>query len=191
MVEYQELEDHQLIHWIALAEKEALEALYGRYSSSVFSLAMYMLKQEALAEEVTQDIFLNIWLKASSYKSDRGEPRAWIMSVAHHKIVDVIRSRRRTLMVTDPSLYETLDLIPSSEIPVEEQVVRNLERERILKALSTLPEPQRQVIMLAYFGGYSQSEMAEMLQQPLGTVKTRLRLAMRKLRGVLERDVHD
>lgn len=191
MVEYQELEDHQLIHWIALAEKEALEALYGRYSSSVFSLAMYMLKQEALAEEVTQDIFLNIWLKASSYKSDRGEPRAWIMSVAHHKIVDVIRSRRRTLTVTDPSLYETLDLIPSSEVPVEEQVVRNLERERILKALATLPEPQRQVIMLAYFGGYSQSEMAEMLQQPLGTVKTRVRLAMQKLRGVLERDVHD
>ena len=191
VVEYQELEDHQLIHWIALAEKEALEALYGRYSSSVFSLAMYMLKQEALAEEVTQDIFLNIWLKASSYKSDRGEPRAWIMSVAHHKIVDVIRSRRRTLTVTDPSLYETLDLIPSSEVPVEEQVVRNLERERILKALATLPEPQRQVIMLAYFGGYSQSEMAEMLQQPLGTVKTRVRLAMRKLRGILERDVHD
>ena len=191
MVEYQELEDHQLIHWIALAEKEALEALYGRYSSSVYSLAMYMLKQEALAEEVTQDIFLNIWLKASSYKSDRGAPRAWIMSVAHHKIVDVIRSRRRTLTVTDPSLYETLDLIPSSEIPVDEQVVRNLERERILKALSTLPEPQRQVIMLAYFGGYSQSEMAEMLQQPLGTVKTRVRLAMQKLRGVLERDVHD
>ncbi|MCH8350825.1 MAG: sigma-70 family RNA polymerase sigma factor [Chloroflexi bacterium] len=191
MVEYQELEDHQLIHWIALAEKEALEALYGRYSSSVFSLAMYMLKQEALAEEVTQDIFLNIWLKASSYKSDRGAPRAWIMSVAHHKIVDVIRSRRRTLTVTDPSLYETLDLIPSSEVPVDEQVVRNLERERILKALSTLPQPQRQVIMLAYFGGYSQSEMAEMLQQPLGTVKTRVRLAMQKLRGVLERDVHD
>ena len=191
VVEYQELEDHQLIHWIALAEKEALEALYGRYSSSVFSLAMYMLKQEALAEEVTQDIFLNIWLKASSYKSDRGEPRAWIMSVAHHKIVDVIRSRRRTLTVTDPSLYETLDLIPSSETPVEEQVVRNLERERIMKALSTLPEPQRKVIMLAYFGGYSQSEMAEMLQQPLGTVKTRVRLAMQKLRGVLERDVHD
>ena len=155
VVEYQELEDHQLIHWIALAEKEALEALYGRYSSSVFSLAMYMLKQEALAEEVTQDIFLNIWLKASSYKSDRGAPRAWIMSVAHHKIVDVIRSRRRTLTVTDPSLYETLDLIPSSEVPVDEQVVRNLERERILKALSTLPQPQRQVIMLAYFGGYS------------------------------------
>ena len=191
VVEYQELEDHQLIHWIALAEKEALEALYGRYSSSVFSLAMYMLKQEALAEEVTQDIFLNIWLKASSYKSDRGAPRAWIMSVAHHKIVDVIRSRRRTLAVTDPAVYETLDVIPSSETPVEEQVEQKLERERILKALSTLPQPQRQVIMLAYFGGYSQSEMAEMLQQPLGTVKTRVRLAMRKLRGVLERDVHD
>ena len=191
VVEYQDLDDHNLIHRVAMVEKDALEALYDRYASSVYSLAMYMLKQEALAEEVTQDIFLNIWLKASSFKADRGEPRAWIMSVAHHKIVDVIRSRRRTLTVTDPSVYESLDMLPSSQTSTEEEVERRLERERILKALATLPPAQRQVIMLAYFGGYSQSEMAQMLQQPLGTVKTRVRLAMRKLRAVLEGDVND
>lgn len=191
MVEYTELDDHQLIYRVAKVDKEALEALYTRYASSVYSLAMFMLRQEALAEEATQDIFLNIWLKASSYKSDRGEPKAWIMSVAHHKIVDVIRTRNRALNVTDQGTYETLDLLPSGQISTEEEVERNLERERILHALSKIPPNQRQVIMMAYFGGYSQSEMAQMLQQPLGTVKTRVRLAMQKLRIALEGDVND
>ena len=191
MVEYQEYNDHQLIHQVTLEDKGALETIYARYGSSVYSLAMYMLKQEALAEEATQDIFLNIWLKASSYKTDRGEPRAWIMSVAHHKIVDVIRARRRTLAAMDPDGYETLELLPSAQISTEEEVERNIERERILKAVATLPPPQRQVIMMAYFEGYTQSEMAKILKQPLGTVKTRVRLAMQKLRLVLEGDVND
>ena len=191
MVEYQEYNDHQLIHQVPLEDKGALETIYARYGSSVYSLAMYMLKQEALAEEATQDIFLNIWLKASSYKTDRGEPRAWIMSVAHHKIVDVIRARRRTLTATDPDGYETLELLPSAQISTEEEVERKIERERILKAVATLPPPQRQVIMMAYFEGYTQSEMAKILKQPLGTVKTRVRLAMQKLRLVLEGDVND
>ena len=191
MVEYQEYNDHQLMHQVTLEDKDALEAIYARYGSSVYSLAMYMLKQEALAEEATQDIFLNIWLKASSYKTDRGEPRAWIMSVAHHKIVDVIRARRRTLTATDLDGYETLELLPSAQISTEEEVERKIERERILKAVATLPPPQRQVIMMAYFEGYTQSEMAKVLKQPLGTVKTRVRLAMQKLRLVLEGDVND
>ena len=190
-MDYQDLEDHQLIHQIALSDKGALEALYGRYSTSVYSLAIFMLRQEALAEEATQEIFINIWLKASSFNSDRGQPRSWIMSVAHHKIVDVIRSRRRTSSMTDPADYETLDLLPADQTSTEEQVVQNLERERILKALSVLPEAQREVIMLAYFEGYSQSEMAKKLDQPLGTIKTRVRLAMQKLRSTLEQDVYE
>lgn len=168
----QELEDHQLIHRISLLDKGALETLYGRYVNPVYSLAMYMLRQQSLAEEVTQEIFLNIWLKASSFKADRGQPRSWIMSVAHHKIVALIRSRRRTLNTTNPADYETLDLLPSSQASTEEEVERNLERERILNAMSVLPEPQREVILLAYYHGYSQSEMAKRLKQPLGTIKT-------------------
>ena len=182
------MEDHQLIHQIASLDKNALEALYERYVTSVYSLAMYMLRQEALAEEVTQEIFLNIWLKAGSFNAARGAPRSWIMSVAHHKIVDLIRSRRRSLTMTDPAEYETLDLLPSGQISTEEEVENNLERERIMKAMSVLPEAQREVILLAYFGGYSQSEMAKKLGQPLGTIKTRVRLAMQKLRTVLEQD---
>ena len=191
MVEYEELEDRQLIHRVAQLDKGALEALYGRYATPVYSLAMFMLRHEALAEEATQEIFLNIWLKASSFKADRGEPRPWIMSVAHHKVVDLIRSRRRTLTMTNPADYETLDLLPANQTSTEEQVEQNLERERILKAMSELPEAQREVIMLAYFEGYSQSEMAKKLTQPLGTIKTRVRLGMQKLRTILEQDVND
>ena len=185
MVEYQELEDRQLLSCIARGDKAALEILYTRYATSVYSLTMFMLKQAALAEEVTQDIFLNIWLKASSYKPDRGEARAWIMSITHHKAVDAIRARRRAQAVTESVDSETLDLIPSRQIPTDEEAVQNLERERILDVLATLPAPQREVIMLAYFEGYSQSEMAEKLKQPLGTIKTRVRLAMQKLKAAL------
>ncbi len=157
----------------------------------MYSLAMFMLKQPALAEEVTQDIFLNIWLKAGSFNAERGQPKGWIMSVAHHKIVDVIRSRRRTIVNTDPADYETLDLLPAGGASTEAQVEQTLERERIMRALATIPESQKEVIMLAYFEGFSQSEMAQRLDQPLGTIKTRVRLAMQKLRTVLENDGYE
>ncbi len=191
MVDYESLDDHELIQRVSQVDKDALEALYTRYQTPVYSLAMFMLKHPAMAEEVTQDIFLNIWLKASSFNSERGQPKAWIMSVAHHKIVDVIRSRRRTIVNTDPADYETLDLLPAGGASTEAQVEQTLDRERIMRALATIPEPQRQVIMLAYFEGYSQSEMAQKLDQPLGTVKTRVRLAMQKLRLVLENDGYE
>ena len=186
MAEYGEVPDHELLHHIAQVEDGALEALYARYATSVYSLAMFMLKQQPLAEEVTQDVFLNIWLKAATYKADRGEPRGWIMSIAHHRIVDVIRSRRRTPPVSDPGEFDALERLPSTGISIEEEVERNLDRDRIVTALASLPEAQQQVINLAYFEGYSQSEMAEKLRQPLGTVKTRVRLVMQKLRTTLE-----
>ena len=108
------------------------------------------------------------------------------MSVAHHKIIDMIRSRKRAINSTEPANYDLLELLPASGISTEDEVEQNLERERILKALTILPSAQKEVIMLAYFGGYSQSEMAEILKQPLGTIKTRVRLAMQKLRVVLD-----
>lgn len=189
VTQYQEFEDRQLIQRVSQGDKAALEELYTRYSTSVFSLARYMLRHEALAEEATQEIFLNVWLKASSYKPDRGEPRAWLMSVAHHKVIDIIRSRRRSIAMSDPKDYETLDLLPSARKATEDEAVLNLEGERIRKALDTLPDAQRAVIVLAYYEGYSQSEMAQKLDQPLGTIKTRVRLAMQKLRIELEQDV--
>ena len=188
MTDYQVLEDQELLVRIAAGEKDALESIYERYSSAVYSLARYMLRSEAVAEEATQDVFLNIWLKANSYNSSRGQPKTWIMSVAHNKIVDVIRYRRRAEAVSDPKEYETLDLLPSEQVGTDEAVVRNLEAERVRLALGRLPAAQQEVVTLAYFGGLSQSEIAARLGQPLGTVKTRARLALQKLRDELRQD---
>ena len=184
-----EFEDHQLIRRTALGDKESLEELYARYSTQVYSLARYMLRHEALAEEATQEVFLNIWLKAATYNSDRGEPRVWVMSVAHHKIVDIIRARRRSVATSGPQDYDTLALIPSAQRATDEEAVLNVDRVRVRAALDRLPQAQREVIELAYYQGYSQSEIAEKLVQPLGTVKTRVRLAMQKLRLDLEENV--
>ena len=183
-----EPDDRQLLLRIVDRDKDALDTLYGRYATPVYSLALHMRKQPPLAEEVTQDVFLNIWLKAASFNSERGQARSWIMSVTHHRVVDVIRSRRRVYSMTDPEGYDTLERLPSGGASVESLVQQNLDRERIMGALATLPDSQREVILLAYFEGYSQSEMAEKLGQPLGTIKTRVRLAMQKLRSVLQDD---
>ena len=188
MTDYQVLEDQELLGRIADGEKDALEAIYERYSSAVFSLARYMLRSEAVAEEATQDVFLNVWLKAASYNASRGQPKTWIMSVAHHKIIDLIRSRRRAAAAADPNEYETLDLLPSGNISTAEAVERNLDAERVRLALEKLPAAQQEVITLAYYGGFSQSEIAARLGQPLGTVKTRARLALQKLREELRQD---
>ncbi len=181
-------DDRQLLQRIADQDRDALDLLYTRYVTPVYSMALHMLKQPPLAEEVTQDVFLNIWLKAASFNAERGQPKSWIMSVAHHRVVDVIRSRRRTATMTDPEGYETLERIPSGNPSVESQVQQSLDRERIMGVLATLPNNQRQVILMAYFEGYTQSEMAEFLSEPLGTIKTRVRLAMQKLRAALQED---
>lgn len=186
MVSYDDLRDDQLITLIAHGEKDALEAFYTRYASRVFSLARYMLRDPVLAEEVTQDIFLNLWLKAGTYNPQRGTPRAWFMTVAHHRVIDVIKSRERSSQSTDQVAHELLDLHPSPQPGTEEEAFRNLARDHIFTALDTLPAEQREVIVLAYFEGYSQSEIADILGQPLGTVKTRMRLGMQKLRVAIK-----
>lgn len=188
MVDYQNLEDGELIHRTAAGDKDALEAIYTRYATPVYSLARYMLRHDAIAEEATQEIFLNLWLKSATYNAARGQPKAWIMSVAHHKIIDIIRSRRRAANIADPKEYETLDLLPSGQVPTDEAAESAIEAERVRRALTTLPPAQQEIIILAYYNGLSQSEIAARLDQPLGTVKTRARLAMQKLRVELAQD---
>ena len=183
MLNYDDLRDEQLITLIANGEKDVLDVFYNRHAHSVFSLARYMLRDTTLAEEATQDIFVNLWLKASSYNPQRGKPKAWFMSIAHHRIIDLIRARKRKLQSTNEVSHELLDLHPSSGPGTEELAYRNLAREIIIKALASLPSEQREVLVLAYFEGYSQSEIASKLGQPLGTVKTRVRLGMQKLRA--------
>ena len=185
MLSYDDLRDEQLITLIANGEKDALEAFYNRYARPVFSLARYMLRDPSLAEEATQDIFLNLWLKAASYNPERGAPKSWFMSVAHHRIVDVIKSRKRRLQSSNSAPHELLDLHPTAGDSTEDAAHRNIARDEILEVLGQLPEEQRRVLVMAYFEGYSQSEIASRLGEPLGTVKTRARLGIQKLRAAM------
>lgn len=181
---YNGIRDEQLITLIAKGEEDALAVFYDRHASLVFSVAKYMLKETCVAEEVTQDVFLNLWLKASSYNPQRGSPGGWFMSIARHRIIDVIRRGKQRTQNMNHIDHELLDLHASPLPSTEEQVERNLAREQIITALSFLPEVQRKVIILAYFEGYTQSEIAGKLDEPLGTVKTRMRRGMRKLYDV-------
>ena len=148
------------------------------------SLSMHMLRNPEAAEEVTQDTFFNVWRRASSYKSNRGTFKAWLFSIAHHRAIDELRRRKRDRNIVQ---YEVdVENKPSDDTtdPVRYTASRfNLGK--VKEALMELRPEQRKVVELAYFGGLTHSEISTKLDQPLGTVKTRMRLALKKLREVL------
>ncbi len=181
---YEDLGDERLLELIAQQSREALEAFYDRHASAVYSLAMHMLKDSGVAEEVTQDVFLNVWRRASSYQSRRGSVLAWLFSIAHHRAIDELRRRRREQAQMQPGVDLT-DKLSDDSIDPTEHAATEMERSRLNAALSSLRPEQREVVVLAYFGGLTHSEIAKHLGQPLGTVKTRMRLALQKLREVL------
>lgn len=183
--EYESLDDQELLGLIAQESREALEALYRRYSGPVYSLAMHILRDPGAAEEVAQDAFFNVWRRASSYRSDRGNVRAWLFSIAHHRSIDEVRRRKRrtqSLVFNDDDLINKPD---ENAVDPAGYATLQVQRTKIKAALSNLRPEQREVVVLAYFGGLTHSEIAERLQKPLGTVKTRMRLALKKLREVL------
>ena len=181
---YEDRDNGQLLELIAAEDLGALETLYERYANAVYSLALQMLKDPGAAEEATQDVFLNVWRRASSYQSPKGSVTAWLFRIAHNRTIDELRRRRRDL----DHLQHGVDLSNRSaddgNDPLE-YTNSQMERGQIKKALHTLRPEQREVVMLAYFGGLTHSEIANHLGQPLGTVKTRMRLALKKLREVL------
>jgi len=184
-VDLKALRDEELLTLVARGDSSALEEVYSRYASAVFSMARFMLRDPALAEEATQEVFISVWRKAASYQPTRGTPKSWLMSVAHHRVIDQIRQRRRTPPTTSEGEDELLWRNLVSPASTEEQAHANIEREHVLEALKELPDEQRQVVLLSYYKGYSHSEIAQRLSVPLGTVKTRLRLALQKLRASL------
>ena len=186
MGKYESLGDENLLTLIAHGDKDALECFYERYSTQVFSLARYMLKDEAIAEEIAQDVFLAVWQKASTFKANRGSPKGWLMSIAHHRVIDHVRSAKRARASMERMAQEMVSLDKLYQVRTEDEAFRNIERQEIAKALQSIPEAQRTVILMSYFQGYSQSEIAEILDQPLGTVKTRIRLGMQKLRSIFK-----
>ncbi len=171
-----------LIEQVAKQDREAFSQLYDRSSSLVFSLAMRMLKVRSDAEDLLQEVFVQVWRQASNYSADRGSPEAWIINIARSRAIDKIRSIRRMeksfVLTGDPARAESSDNVESSAAESEVRLTMN-------SALENLPEAQRKVLELAYFDGLTQTEIAQRLAEPLGTVKTRMRSGMQRLREIL------
>ena len=181
--------DEALLQAIARKQSSALGLLYDRYGKLVFSLAFHIVYDEAVAEEVTQEVFLQVWNKAESYQAGLGKVSTWLTSVARHRAIDILRRRHirpEGHRVDWEEGEEGEDPQFIDPINVETQVELALQSKSIRQAISHLPQDQQHALALAYFQGLSHQEIAEMTGEPLGTIKTRIRLAMQKLREALQ-----
>lgn len=180
---YERHADHDLIAAMQQGDERALGALYDRWSARVHSLALAMLKNPAEAEEITEETFWQAWRQAARYDAQRGEAGSWLMIIARSRILDRLRFKRRR---PEEQLDEiVLRAVPSDEATPEEHASLSERGQAVRRAMSSLPGDQREALTLAYFGGLSQSEIAEKCGLPLGTVKTRMRLGMNRLRDSL------
>ena len=183
---YSRLDDEELMQRLSYRDMEALRALYNRYGDLVYSTTLRMVRDVHLAQDMVQEIFLRLWRKPESYVAQRGRFATWLTSVTRNRAVDEIRSRNRRYRheTASPEQQERELPAPDQDGPALTAELAD-QRRLILAALAELPAEQRQVIELAYFGGLTQQEIAQRLSQPLGTVKTRIRLGMQKLRAAL------
>lgn len=182
-----ELSDPELAARVADGESAALEVLYDRYSRIVLSFAMRILGDRQHAEELLQEVFLRMWRQARNYSDQRGTFVTWLLSITHNMAIDEIRKRNRRPQradSADPVLL--LENQTNNDPSVEQSVLLSSLRDEIVEAMQSLPDAQRQSLEMAYFQGLTQREIAEQLDEPLGTIKTRMRLGMRKLREYLE-----
>jgi RNA polymerase sigma factor (sigma-70 family) len=177
------LSDHGLLALVAGGDREAFARLYDQYSEAAYSLAVRVVRDREFAADVVQEAFLAVWNQARTFDARRGQPSTWILTVTHHKAVDAVRREERRRSDPIDEEYEGRD--PGA--PVDEQAWLGMTRERVRQALRRLPDPHREVLELAYFAGYTQSELAERLALPLGTVKSRTFAAMTALRDEFAR----
>jgi RNA polymerase sigma factor (sigma-70 family) len=179
--------DADVLARISMREADAMAELYDRYSRRVFSLARRITTDPTLAEDVVQEVFLTVWRAPDSFVAARGSFGSWLLAMTHHKAVDVVRREETRRRHRSEAADEEAVMGPTGgDFAVDEQVFERLRAERVRDALGSLPEPQRKAIALAYFGGYTQREVAALTDTPLGTVKTRMFAGMRRLRGILE-----
>ena len=171
--------DEQVLEAVGRGDDDALGVLYDRFGRLAFRLAFRILRDRALAEDAVQEAFLAVWRSADAYKRERAKPSTWLLTVVHRRAVDIVRreqSRRG----------EPLEVAPEpSAGPADEDVVLRDRRAAVQAALTELPGEQRQAIELAYYGGLTQSELAERLGVPLGTVKSRMFAGLGRLRELL------
>ena len=174
------LSDEALVALVSRSDESALAELYDRIGATAYGLAYRVLRDEALAEDAVQEAFLGLWRSAGSFVPERAKASTWILTLVHRRAVDVVRreQRRRT---------EPLEAAPEpAEGSAEEAAWLRLDRERVQAALAQLPDQQREAIELAYYGGYTQSELADRLGQPVGTIKSRMFAGLARLRELLD-----
>ena len=185
--QYMILADEDLISLVEAGDAEAFSTLYDRHSRSAFSLAYRMMGDRQAAEDLAQDAFIKVWRNAASYRAERGSVRTWILSIVHNRGIDQLRStasRRRTQDKIEASAPRSQ---PSEAFA---ETWRNSQRDQVREALGTLPPEQLKILELAYFSGYTHVEISELLSLPLGTVKGRMRLGLKKIRDYFDtRDV--
>ena len=180
---------NSLITRVAGGDQLALASLYQNSSRVVYGLLLRILNEHGLAEEVLLDVYMQVWRQADSYDEGRGSPMAWMLTIARSRAIDRLRSGRQELLLRES--FEAIEENVSSDIDVEENAAIAEVQGKVREALETLPAEQREVIEMAYYGGLSHSEIALQLEQPLGTVKTRVRLGMMKLRDLLQTGAAD
>jgi RNA polymerase sigma-70 factor, ECF subfamily len=177
------LADEDLISLVEANDAQAFAVLYDRHSRAAYSLAYRMMGEKQAAEDVVQESFLKVWRAAASYQAERGSVRTWLLSIVHNRGIDQLRflaSRRRT--------QEKIEASAPRSQPSEafSESWRNSQRDQVREALRTLPREQLKILELAYFSGYTHVEIAELLRLPLGTVKGRMRLGLKKIRDYFD-----
>jgi RNA polymerase sigma-70 factor, ECF subfamily len=178
-----ELADEDLMQLVRKGDSAAFEVVYERHATAAFSLAYRMVGTRNAAEDVVQESFLSLWRSGARYDRARGSVRTWVLGIVHNRAIDALRrsivhDRRRA---SDEGIEERFEARERTDV----EAARNDEAREVRAALRTLPDEQCKVIELAYFGGFSQSEIAAMLETPIGTVKGRMRLGLEKMRGQL------
>jgi RNA polymerase sigma factor (sigma-70 family) len=173
------LSDEALVALAARSEQSALAELYDRYGRPAYGLALRVLRDDALAEDAVQDAFLALWRTAARFVPERGKASTWIFTLVHRRAVDLVRREERRRA-------DTIEQAPEQGGgSVEEEALLRFQRERVQDALKKLPDQQREAIELAYYGGFTQSELAERLGQPVGTIKSRMFTGLARLRELL------
>jgi RNA polymerase sigma-70 factor (ECF subfamily) len=174
--------DDALLDAIRRRDETAIAALYDRYGRLAFGLAYRVLGERNAAEDVVQEAFLSVWRRAASFETARGSARTWVLSIVHHRAIDRLRGTAGRIRQDAP--IDDFERTLATEDPWRE-VSQVIQRETLQRAIATLPDAQRQAVELAYFDGYTQQEIAQKMDVPVGTVKGRLRLAMQRLRSLL------
>ena len=188
-LDYSKLDDDALLRLIVHKRTEALGAFYDRYYRLVFSLAYNVVGDRETAEEITQDVFFKVWENASSYNPGLAKPTTWMTSITRYRAIDVLR--KRSVRPEKDSVEwgeEAIFAIPNDADAPEDITELQLQKQRVREAVAELPSEQQAALALSYFYGLSHSEIAERLDLPLGTVKTRIRLAMQRLRELIQAD---